>query len=42
MLATNNVFAGSDNTFANGTINTTGNIERLDFPGTVQLPSRML
>jgi hypothetical protein len=25
------LFAGSDNTFANGTVNTTGNIERLDF-----------
>jgi len=31
MLASNNVFLGSDNTFANGTANTTGNIERLDF-----------
>jgi hypothetical protein len=31
MLMTNNIFAGSDNTFANGTANTTGNIERIDF-----------
>ena len=31
LLTSNNLFAGSDNTFANGTSNTTGNIERLDF-----------
>jgi hypothetical protein len=31
LLTSNNIFAGSDNTFANGTVNTTGNIERLDF-----------
>jgi hypothetical protein len=31
LLTSNNIFAGSDNTFANGTANTTGNIERLDF-----------
>jgi hypothetical protein len=31
LLASNNIVAGSDNTFANGTGNTTGNIERLDF-----------
>lgn len=31
LLTSNNLFAGSDNTFANGTLNTTGNIERLDF-----------
>ena len=31
LLTSNNVFAGSDNTFANGTSATTGNIERLDF-----------
>jgi hypothetical protein len=31
LLASNNILAGSDNTFANGTVNTTGNIERLDF-----------
>ena len=31
LLTSNNIFAGSDNTFANGTVNTTGNVERLDF-----------
>ena len=31
LLTSNNIFAGSDNTFANGTINSTGNVERLDF-----------
>ena len=31
LLHTNNFFGGSDNTFANGTVNTTGNIERIDF-----------
>jgi hypothetical protein len=31
MLSSNNILAGSDNTFANGTTSTTGNIERLDF-----------
>lgn len=31
MLASNNILLGSDNTFANGTSSTTGNIERLDF-----------
>ena len=31
LLSSNNIFTGSDNTFANGTSNTTGNIERLDF-----------
>lgn len=31
LLTSNNIFTGSDNTFANGTANTTGNIERLDF-----------
>lgn len=31
LLASNNILAGSDNTFANGVANTTGNIERLDF-----------
>ena len=31
LLVSNNLFAGSDNTFANGTDNSTGNIERLDF-----------
>lgn len=31
LLTSNNIFAGSDNTFANGTTMTTGNIERLDF-----------
>jgi hypothetical protein len=31
LLTSNNLFAGSDNTFANGTANTTGNVERLDF-----------
>ena len=31
LLSSNNIFMGSDNTFANGTTNTTGNIERLDF-----------
>jgi hypothetical protein len=31
LLSSNNIFAGSDNTFANGTGNTTGNIERIDF-----------
>jgi hypothetical protein len=31
LLRNNNLFDGSDNTFANGTANTTGNIERLDF-----------
>ena len=31
LLTSNNIFVGSDNTFANGTSVTTGNIERLDF-----------
>jgi hypothetical protein len=31
LLRNNNLFGGSDNTFANGITNTTGNIERLDF-----------
>lgn len=31
MLLSNNVLLGSDNTFANGTDATTGNIERIDF-----------
>lgn len=31
MLLSNNVLLGSDNTFANGTDPTTGNIERIDF-----------
>jgi hypothetical protein len=31
MLHSNNLFGGSDNTFANGTVNTSGNIERIDF-----------
>ncbi|HET9857925.1 MAG TPA: hypothetical protein VFP99_08825, partial [Chthoniobacterales bacterium] len=31
MLLSNNVLVGSDNTFANGTDPTTGNIERIDF-----------
>jgi hypothetical protein len=31
MLKSNNLYGGSDNTFANGTLNTTGNIERIDF-----------
>lgn len=31
MLRSNNLFGGSDNTFANGVTNTTGNIERIDF-----------
>jgi hypothetical protein len=31
MLRSNNLFGGSDNTFANGTVNTSGNIERIDF-----------
>lgn len=31
MLAGNNILAGSDNIFANGTGNSTGNIERVDF-----------
>jgi hypothetical protein len=31
MLKSNNLYGGSDNTFANGTVNTSGNIERIDF-----------
>jgi hypothetical protein len=31
MLLSNNVLAGTDNIFANGTTSTTGNIERVDF-----------
>lgn len=31
LLRNNNILGGSDNTFANGTVNTSGNIERLDF-----------
>lgn len=31
LLTSNNILLGSDNTFANGTANTTGNIERIDF-----------
>ncbi len=31
MLVSNNILGGSDNTFANGTVNTSGNIERIDF-----------
>ncbi len=31
ILLNNNLFSGTDNTFANGTVVSTGNIERLDF-----------
>jgi hypothetical protein len=31
LLRSNNIFGGSDNTFANGTVPSSGNIERIDF-----------
>jgi len=37
MLLNNNLFSGTDNTFANGTVPASGNIERLDFTWSIGL-----